>query len=249
MISHVIPCYENADLTKECLEYYFTNRTNQSEELIIINDGSKEDYSFLKNERGISLVISHSENLGFPKSVNAGIYWAVGDFVAIWNNDILVAPGWLEPIIQCFSKDTEHKYGMLGPKIYEPCHMSKEAFFNSHPRGWNDNLSHEIQDWHKGCPWVFRREVLDRVGKFDERFFPTQYEDSDYLLRMALDGYKHGVVSNTAVFHYSSYTQNKNLIPKYGKSYPNINRKRFEEKWGTCDISYENAYEGKGWTI
>jgi len=243
-VSHVIPCYENVDLTMECLSYFYKN--TPPGELIIVDDGSTEEYPCTEDFNP-DIFIAHKNNMGFPKSVNDGIKVASGDLIAVWNNDILVAPGWLEPIIAAFNDLDNQDYGMLGPKIYEPSSVAKEDFFLNRQEGWNSNLEHPLMDWHKGCPWVFKREVFKYVGYFDEQFYPTQYEDTDFLLRMALFGYKHAVVSNAEVFHYSAFTQNTTLKERFnGFGYANKNRERFEKKWGTCHISFQNAYEGKG---
>jgi GT2 family glycosyltransferase len=244
IISHVIPCLNHKLMTMDCLDYLKKN--SPTGEIVLVNDGSEDSTYELESE--VDIYIAHKENLGFPKSVNDGIKVATGDYIAVWNNDIMVASGWLEPIIKIMEQDFYRDYGMLAPRLIEPDKMDLKTFLFSYPKEWNKSLPHTLEDWHKGCPWVFRREVFDKVGYFDEQFYPTQYEDSDFLLRMALQGWKHAIVSNTGVFHYSAFTQNTILKEKFGGfGYAQENRQRFEDKWGTCHISYERAYKEGVW--
>lgn len=244
IISHVIPCLNQKLMTMDCLKYLKEN--TPPGEIILVNDGSEDSTYELETE--VDVYISHRENLGFPKSVNDGIKVATGEYIAVWNNDLIVADGWLEPIIKIMENTLYGDYGMLSPRLIEPPHTNKEQFLFFHPKGWNEYCSYEVENWAKGCPWVFRKEVFKYVGYFDEQFYPTQYEDTDFLLRMALQGFKHAIVSDTAVFHYSMVTQKKELIKKFGDmSYGNKNRERFETKWGTCDINYKKAYDTGDW--
>lgn len=62
-------------------------------------------------------------------------------------------------------------------------------------RDWETTLreADPVYDWVDGLfGWHligFRRTLLERVGAFDENFYPAYSEDSDYLIRMHLAGY------------------------------------------------------------
>lgn len=250
LVSHVIPCLENIGMTIQCLTE-LRKYTPEPNELIIVDDGSKvpvmED---IKEEFGIDLIIRHDEIMGFSKSINDGIRAATGDFIAIWNNDLLVSDNWLTPVLEVFESDTEHVYGMLAPRLYESVHNDynnvsaiggPDNFKKVFGPGWNKDVPHPLNDWTKGMPWVFRKELFEQIGYFDEQFFPTQFEDNDFLLRMAVAHSKHAQVEGTAVYHYSAFTQNTVLVPKF-IDYPRINAERFGAKWGGFNMNYQYSY-------
>lgn len=239
-------------MTIHCLTE-FRKYTDVPSELIIVDDGSKVPvFEDIRDEFGIDIIIRHEEIGGFSKAVNDGIKASTGDFVAVWNNDLLVSDNWLPPILDAFEKDTEHIYGMLAPRLYESVHNDynnvsavggPDNFKRVFCSGWNKDITHEISDWTKGMPWVFRKELFDQIGYFDEAFFPAQFEDNDFLLRMAVAHKKHGQVEGTAVYHYSAFTQKTVLFPQLGSDYPRQNAERFGKKWGGFSMDYQYSYE------
>ena len=68
--------------------------------------------------------------------------------------------------------------------------------------GWIERQSHTARfpDWVSGACWVARREVLDRVGLFDERFF-LYTEDVDLCARVRGAGYRVAFVPGAVVRH------------------------------------------------
>ena len=43
-------------------------------------------------------------------------------------------------------------------------------------------------DW---CAFIISKEIWNKVGRFDECFFPAYYEDNSYAYRMKLNGVAH----------------------------------------------------------
>lgn len=78
---------------------------------------------------------------------------------------------------------------------------------------------------------LFSRDLIERVGLLDERFFPGGFEDDDYCKRIIQKGYKLFIARGVYVHHWGS------------KSFSNIpistrllisskNKELFEKKWG-----------------
>ena len=238
MISHIIPCMNLYEITAGLLDSLFQH-THESYlgEIILIDNGSWDETAGIYNEFDISVYLRNEENVGFPRAVNQGILLAKEDLICVWNNDTVVSPGWIQALLAHIDKPG---YGMLSGFVYEPDVMDLNTFQLT----VSSKTTQEIKDFAKGAPWLFKREVFDTIGLFDERFFPTQCEDSDFLLRMSLAKIKHGMATGCKVFHHSGVTQTKELLPKYGSfCYAADNRKKFEEKWGTMHIDLEKAYE------
>ncbi|MEE4300805.1 MAG: glycosyltransferase family 2 protein, partial [Pseudomonadales bacterium] len=62
-------------------------------------------------------------------------------------------------------------------------------------------------DWVAGCSLLIRREVIERVGMFDEGFF-LYYEETDLCLRAAREGFETWFVPDASVAHVGSASTN-----------------------------------------
>jgi hypothetical protein len=228
-ISFITPTLDHWDMMKEHLTYVKNNTNMDGIEFIIIDDNSLDNTvtcldPFL-NLLGFDYkIIRHEDKIhGFGSSVNDGIKIARGDYICIWNSDMFPKKNWLLPLLKSLNYQD---YGMVSSTLIEPQMMSRDEFFFAaipvHPEP-------RIDEWAKDGPWMFKSEVFEKVGLFDERFKYGQYEDSDYLLRMAQNGYKFGKCLDSYVYHYSSVTQHGSLKNRIGTSYIDQNRKAFED--------------------
>lgn len=93
-------------------------------------------------------------------------------------------------------------------------------------------------------------ECTERVGFYDENFFPAYYEDSDYAVRMHRAGIERYWVCSEPVEHTGCWTT-LNLLgnPEWLSESIERNRQYFIEKWGTMpndtfDGYYAEAFNG-----
>lgn len=249
MLSIVIPCLNHFEVTKRCIANIMAFTPGEFE-LVIVDDGSDDETKNIEDHLSQLTLnwvrIRHDTNLGFSKSVNDGIRAASGELIAIFNNDMLVSARWLDPLLHVLNANPD--YGMVTGTLIEPDTCRDDqflAYIQDLPKPYDLGAT-KVKLWHKGGPWLFRSEVFKMVGYFDEGFIHTQYEDSDYLLRMAIKGIKHGRVTNSYIYHYSALTQNGELKKRVGTDYRQINRDFFAKKWGTVDIDYHTAWYTRG---
>jgi GT2 family glycosyltransferase len=80
------------------------------------------------------------------------------------------------------------------------------------------------------CLFVIPLTTWEKVGKFDEQFFPAYFEDNDYCLRMRLEGLKRDM----SPFFNPEVFRNSQTIAKDPSLNTNFDRNRnlFIEKWG-----------------
>lgn len=83
-------------------------------------------------------------------------------------------------------------------------------------------------DW---CVFLMPRETFERVGEFDEKFFPAYYEDSDMMYRMRLMGLSIMKLPSLIPEVYRSSQTLEKEPERYHMSH-HKNRKVYESKWG-----------------
>src|ERR1700688_2992709 len=106
-VAAVIPHWNRCDL----LESLFSSlraQTRAFDEIILVDNGSTDDSAELAERH--ATVIRLDKNLGFAAAVNRGIASTNADWIAILNNDVTLAPDWLERIL---STDAQFATGKI----------------------------------------------------------------------------------------------------------------------------------------
>lgn len=173
-------------------------------ELILIDNGSVHGQELLKKYADI--LITNDSNLGFGKACNQGFRRATGKYICCMNNDIFVYEGWLEALIRTF--DDNPDCGVVMPALMKQTKRGDEALKIEKP-----DLTQNYDRYGKGAEfgscWLTKKEIMDKVGLFDENFRVGFGEDRDYWRRIrqiGLDTYR---THKTRVFHQGNVTMCK----------------------------------------
>ncbi len=215
--------------TLECLALVAKLETRNSKlEIIVIDNGSTDGSVEAIRKKFPSVdVIENKENLGFTGGNNVGIKRALAngaDFVWLLNNDTAVDKNALEALVVSFS---DEKVGITGSKIYfsagrefhkeryKKSELGKVFWYAGGRIDWqNMYASHRGVDevdggqydtteetpFVTGCSMMVRKEVFEKIGFFDEKFF-AYLEDLDFCLRARRAGYKLLYVPRSIVWH------------------------------------------------
>jgi len=232
--SIVVPVFNRADLTRSCLERVFRN-TRPPFELIVVDNGSSDETASVLESFGSRIrVIRNSRNLGYAAACNQGIAEASGEYVVLLNNDVMVTEGWLEGLVEVAEKG----HGIVGPVTG---HCSGTQMIGGTPPGEGelDEFARAWAEEHKGswrvtqrlvgfC-WLIKREVIETIGKLDERFGAGNYEDNDYCLRARLASFKLAVAESVYVHHLGGGTFSRDYL-EYFRIHDE-NRGKFLRKW------------------
>ena len=215
--------------TVECIEsVYKIDYANYK--IIVVDNGSNDDS--VRNLRGrfdqIHL-IENRNNLGYAEGNNVGIRHALKngvDYVWLLNNDTVVDPHALTAMIDLAVRNRE--IGILGSKIY---YFDKPdiLWFAGATIDWKRAISAHIGRLEKdvgqyenekevervtGCSMLIRREVLENVGLFDEKFF-LYAEEVDLCVRARKKGYRNYYVPKSIVYHKVSISSGESSGPVF----------------------------------
>ena len=183
IVSVIMPVYNAERFVREAVESIL-NQTFTDFEFIIINDGSTDSTrAILESFADTRIVLLHQENQGLVRSLNRGLRMARGRYIARQDADDVSLPERLER--QVAFLDAHPEVGLLasasqaidehGQALYvrnTPC--DGETLQREFVRGHNPLIHGSV---------LMRREILDTVGFYDERFLTA--EDNDYWLRIA----------------------------------------------------------------
>ncbi len=224
-VSIVIPLYNQLKYTKLCLESLRSTSTVLPEIILVDNASTDGTADYLRTLSNIK-VISNAENLGFAGGCNTGIRAASGDWVVVLNNDVIVAPGWLDGMLNAANR---WNLQIVTPAIREG---EFDYDFNAYARELTGRMQRVIRKGRaNGICFMVHRSVFDTIGLLDEKFLIGQYEDKDFFLRAARAGFALGTVGSAFLHHFGSATQkalNRNSAPR---PYALENKAYFARKW------------------
>lgn len=197
--------------TSECLNSLEElNTTGFDLSVVVVDNASKEIFVGDKAQRKFSLKIIRSEtNLGFSGGQNLGIKYSLengADYVMVLNNDVILDK---ELIVELLKTFTEKDCGIVSPKIYfakghefhkdryQQADLGKVIWYAGGQIDWQNVIASHIGvdevdkgqyqrvveiDFASGCCEMIKREVFEKIGFFDDRYF-LYYEDNDLSQR------------------------------------------------------------------
>jgi GT2 family glycosyltransferase/predicted Zn-dependent protease len=243
LASLIILCCDQLEYTRLCLESVLRH-TRRPYELILVDngstDGTAEYLAELCGQPGPERVevIRNETNVGFPAGCNQGLAASRGRYPVFLNNDTVVTPGWLEGLISWSLHDWPH-VGLVGavtnasrpPQEIAVDYRRLEDLdaFAARRRQQYAGKALEVERLSGFC-LLARREVLDKIGGFDEQFGVGFFDDDDLSVRARRAGFRLLVALNVFVHHFGSRTFTGLGIdcPKQLQE----NFERFRAKWG-----------------
>ena len=242
-VSIIIPIHNKFAYTAACLRSLAEHAGATPFEVIVVDDLSTDVSAARLTEISGIRSIRNAENLGFVGSCNAGAEMARGEYVLFLNNDTVVTADWLEALLRCF--DEEPTAGLVGSRLVYPDGRLQEAggiIFND-GSGWNygrfedpDDTRFAFRreaDYCSGAAIMLRRALFEQLGRFDQRYAPAYYEDTDLAFAVRAAGLKVFYEPRSRVVHFEGITAGTDTGSGM-KRFQVINQEKFLDKWQTA---------------
>ncbi len=224
-----LPSYNLLEYTQRCLT---TVSLKTPFYLVLIDNGSEDgtgaffrDLARAKNVFAFVL----PENGGCAAGWNLAVQFSMEqlgcDKVIVLNNDTLLLPGTLDILL----KDLDlPDVGMATAKDISGRCVDEAAFFKRIPSNFGPYP--ETPDF--SCFGV-NKKCIEKVGYFDEMFYPAYFEDNDYHFRMKGNSLKAVCDLTNYYWHYGSRTKKQDpMFDAWIRERYVANRAYYIEKWG-----------------
>jgi GT2 family glycosyltransferase len=196
-VTAVIPNWNGAGRLERCLAS-LAAQAGGAPAVVVVDNGS-EDGSAEEAVRAGARVIRLPRKVGFAAAVNRGIAASDSPFIAVVNNDVVLAPGWLAALLagleahpacgmatgRMLMAGSEGMVDGVGDAL--SLGFSAARLGHGHPDGPAYAAPREVLAV-SGAASLFRREVFQAVGGFEEAFF-AYLEDVELCLRAQLAGF------------------------------------------------------------
>ena len=234
-ISIVVNHYKGPSVLELSLGYlldwkqaYEEKNGENTAEIIVTDSGTIQETVELMEYKFPDIeFIQNKKNIGFGRSVNAGLVKAQGIYIFIMNADCIVPyPEELDTLLSYF-KNTRN-VGIVGPKLLNFDNTHQHSTFRFYtpltilarrtPIGKTAKGERAVKrfimtqntlksneganvDWLMGSALLTKREHLDKLGMFDERFF-MYMEDVDLCRRFWESGLRVMYCPASRIYHF-----------------------------------------------
>jgi O-antigen biosynthesis protein len=227
LVSIIIPHKDHPAMLDKCIQSIKNRTTYRNYELIIVDNGSSSPEARQYLSALPHRVVHYNEPFNFSRMNNLAARECKGDYLLLLNDDTeVISPGWLTAMLG-YAQLPE--IGAVGAKLYYPHDSIQHAGvvlgmrgiaghwlyrFPRSSRGYFNSL-HTVRNFSAvtaACV-LFRREVFDSVGGFDEKL-AVSYNDVDLCLRIRQAGYRIVWVPEAELYHCEFATRPKLLDPR-----------------------------------
>jgi len=184
---------------------------------IVVSDNGSIDGSveLIKEKYPSVKIIENGANLGYGKGNNVGIKYALehsADYVLLLNLDTIVKSDFLTKLVETFR--SYPTIGICGPKVMNFPRQKVIQSIGGTYKPWKGIPRRNVKDeedhgqyrepkevdWISGSAIMIKREVFERIGLLDERFF-LFYEETDFCCQAAKNNFKIVAVPQSVIFH------------------------------------------------
>jgi len=226
--------WDGKHLLEECLPSvmeavrYHSARSGRQPEVLVVDNGSSDgSIEFLRTRFPEVRLLELGRNYGFSDGNNRGFPHVQTDIVVLLNNDMLVAPDFLQPLLKPFGERevfaVTSQITFADPdRRREETGKTRARFEGGFFRLWHAEISveDEVRDslpvfWVGGGSCAVDMRKLRSLGGFDSLYRPFYVEDADISWQAWKRGWQCLLAPASRVVHKHRGTTR----PKYGDDF------------------------------
>ncbi len=236
LVSIVVLNWNGKHFLKDCLETLLKQDYPNFEIIVSDNGSTDSSVEFVGRNFPSVRIVENKANLGFSGGNNAGIKAAKGEYVLLLNNDMVFhREDCISELVRAAESDKrigivggmflwakepkriQNVKGAIFPKAIPDVSWSKLTSIAS---GIRDEPFEEDRGQYRelidinAVNGLVRREVFDRIGLYDEKFFFT-YDDADFCYRAKQAGYRIVTNPNAKMWHVGAGSVKNSTNPFY----------------------------------
>ena len=204
----------------------------EAEVFVVDNNSADGSIEYLEARFPSVHFISNKENTGFAKANNQALQAARGKYILFLNPDTILPEDFFARSLQFMEANSQ--VGAAGVQMIDGMGRFLRESKRGFPTSWasfcklfgltslfptskvfakyylgylDENRNHEVQALSGACMLV-RKEVVDKTGGFDERFF-MYAEDIDLSFRIHQTGYINAYLAGITIIHFKGESTTK----------------------------------------
>ena len=234
LVSIIIPFKDKPELLRMCIHSILEKSTYKNFEIIGISNNSEEDGTFsamkeLQQQDARVHFYEYNVPFNYAQINNYAVEtYAQGEHILLLNNDIeIISPDWIESMLEHSQRE---EIGCVGAKLYYPNDTIQHAGIiiglggyagHSHKMYPRDNAGYfnrlnVIQDLSAvtAACLMIKKRLYQEVNGMDEIKFKVAYNDVDFCLRVAKEGYYNLFTPYAEMYHHESVSRGYETTPE-----------------------------------
>lgn len=199
--SVIIPTYNRCQQLQATLKS-ISNQSFKDFEIIVVNDGSTDDTaSYLNSIQENNFNVIHQINRGPAAARNAGIKIAKGDFIVFTDDDCIVPENWLSDFDRVFSESNADVVAGFVQNASRSVFSAISQYIINYSVAYLYR-KHTNTSFFTSNNIAYRKDVLQSMGGFDERFKNAGGEERLLNFKLVLSGKKIIFNPETKIKHF-----------------------------------------------
>jgi GT2 family glycosyltransferase/glycosyltransferase involved in cell wall biosynthesis len=212
-------------------------RSVSFEVIITLNEPTPELAKELTENVHGARIIQSRVNLGYGGACNAAVEVAAGRYIVLLNDDTIVDRYWLGALVE--TAEANPRISAVGSLLFNIDGSMQESGSLLFADGSTTSVSgrgtdvNHRWDWARrvdycsGASLLVRKSIWDRLGGFDEIYYPAYFEDVDLCLRIQEIGHQVWIQPQSRARH----IQSASVDESYKVFLTLRNRKQIVKRW------------------